>query len=225
MGKLSIIGTGPGSPDYVTPAARKTVQQADVVIGAKRSLSLFRGDIKGGTLTLTAQNIEEALRYAADSAKKGKNVALLSTGDPGFSGLLGSILYRNLGKDVEVAVVAGVSAVQACAARLGRCWDQAALFTFHDGASAEKNNALAAAVEAGKNVMLLPEPKAFAPNHIARFLLDNGADKETPVAVCENVTLDKEKVVETTLQEASQLSFASLCVMVIKSKMKGKRID
>ena len=50
MAKLNIVGVGPGSPDYVTPAARKAVQQADLVIGAKRSLNMLQGDIKGETL-------------------------------------------------------------------------------------------------------------------------------------------------------------------------------
>jgi cobalt-precorrin-7 (C5)-methyltransferase len=126
---------------------------------------------------------------------------------------------------VEVHVVAGVSAVQACAARLGMRWDQAVLFTFHDGATPVMKEELAAAVKAGKEVLLLPEPKAFAPNHIAGFLLDSGVDKKTPVAVCENVTLDSEKVTETTLQEALGLSFGSLCVMVIKNEEKQKRVE
>ncbi len=66
--------------------ARKTVQQAEVVIGAQRSLNLFTEDIKGETMVLTAKNLNSALKFAVESAEKGKNVALLSTGDPGFSG-------------------------------------------------------------------------------------------------------------------------------------------
>ena len=88
MAKINIVGVGPGSPDYVTPAARKTVQQAQVVIGAQRSLNLFTADIKGENVVLTAKNLQDALKQAAESVKDGKNVALLSTGDPGFSGLI-----------------------------------------------------------------------------------------------------------------------------------------
>ncbi len=217
MPKLNIVGTGPGSPDYVTPAARKAVQDAQVVIGAERSLSLFREDIKGETLTLTAKNVEEALKYASESAKKGKTVALLSTGDPGFSGLLGSVLRRSVEKSVEVNIIPGISSVQACAARLCMCWDDVSLFAFHDGTNSKKKRELAKAVKAGKAVMLLPEPKAFPPREIAAYLLSIGADKETSVVVCENLTLSNEKVVETTLEEASKQNFSSLCVMVIKS--------
>ena len=132
MAKLNIVGVGPGSPDYVTPAARKTVQQAQVVIGAQRSLDLFTADIKGETMVLTAKNLNDALKYAVESVKKGKNVALLSTGDPGFSGLLHTVLESGLFNAAEINVVPGVSSIQACAARLNISWDNTCLFTFHE---------------------------------------------------------------------------------------------
>ena len=82
MAKLNIVGTGPGSPDYVTPAARKTVQQAEVVIGAQRSLNLFTEDIKGETMVLTAKNLNSALKFAVESAEKGKECCFTVYGRP-----------------------------------------------------------------------------------------------------------------------------------------------
>ena len=223
MAKLSVVGIGPGSLDYVTPAARKTVQDADVVIGAERSLSLFRKDIRGEAVALTAKNVTEVLEYAAESAEKGKTVALLSTGDPGFSGLLRSILKKTRGKDVEVNVIPGVSSIQACAARLCMCWDEISLFTFHKGTTTERKAQLLKAVREGKDVMLLPDPKAFPPPEIARFLMNSGLDKDTPVFVCERLTLSDERIVESTLERAATLDFGALCVMVIKVKQKQRR--
>lgn len=217
MRKLTIVGVGPGSPDYVTPAARKAVQKAQVVIGSERNLNLLQGDIRGETLTLTGKNVDELLEYAHDSAAKGKAVVLLSAGDPGFSGLLGSVLSRADGKNVEVSVIAGVSAIQVCAARLGMCWERAVLFTFHNGVTEKQKEALLEAVKAGKDVFLLPETKTFMPSDIAAFLVNSGIDKTTHVAVCENLTLDNERVVESTLEEAAEQKFSPMCVMVIRS--------
>lgn len=222
MTKLNIIGVGPGSPDYVTPAARNAVQDAQVVIGAERSLCLFENDIKGEKRTLTAKNVNATLKYAVESARKDKIVALLSTGDPGFSGLLQSILNRSSGKDVAVHVIPGVSSVQVCAARLCMGWDAVSLFTFHGGVTSEKKAALAEAVKAGKDVMLLPDPKAFTPRDVALFLIEAGVAKSTRAVVCENLTLVDERVVEVTLEEALQLDFASLCVMVIKKERQSE---
>ena len=118
MAKLNIVGTGPGSPEYVTPLARKAVQQADLVIGAQRSLNLFTEDIKGEKIVLTAKNLGSLLKLAAEATHSGKNVALLSTGDPGFSGLLHTVLESGLVTPEQINVVPAVSSVQACAAKL-----------------------------------------------------------------------------------------------------------
>lgn len=225
MAKLNVVGIGPGSLDYVTPVARKAVRDAEVVIGAERSLSLFLKDIKGEAVALTAKNVTELLKYAAESAEKGKTVALLSTGDPGFSGLLRSILKYTRGRDVEVTVIPGVSSIQACAARLCMCWDEMSLFSFHKGTTAEKKVQLATAVSEGKDIMLLPDPKAFLPREIASFLIKSGLDKDTPVFVCENVTLSDERIVESTLERVSKLDFDALCVMVIKVNQKKEDDD
>ena len=104
MAKLYVVGAGPGSVDYVTPAAKRAVQEAQMVIGAECVLELFREDIKGQTLTLTCDNIDASLKCALDLVESGKTVAVISTGDPGFSGMLGSVLRRPLGKNVEVNV-------------------------------------------------------------------------------------------------------------------------
>ena len=106
------------------------MQQADVVIGAQRSLNLFAEDIKGEKMVLTAKNLDSALKFAVESAEKGKNVVLLSTGDPGFSGLLHTVLESGLVKSEEINVVPGVSSIQACAARLGVSWDDCVLVYF-----------------------------------------------------------------------------------------------
>ena len=217
LAKLNIVGVGPGSPDYVTPAARKAVQQADVVIGAQRSLSLFTADIKGETMVLTAKNLNDALKHAAESTKSGKNVALLSTGDPGFSGLLHTVLESGLFRGIDINVVAGVSSIQACAARLNISWDNTRLFTFHDEVSEDEKEKLISAVKCGRTILLLPNSKGFAPKDIASFLIKLDTDKKTPVYICENITLESERITQSTLEGVFGLSFGSLCVMVIKS--------
>jgi cobalt-precorrin-7 (C5)-methyltransferase len=210
------VGVGPGSPDYVTPAARKAVQKSEVVIGAQRSLNLFTADVKVEPLVLTAKNLNEALRHAAESVKKSRDVALLSTGDPGFSGLLHTVLESGLFKAEEIHVVSGVSSIQACAARLNISWDNTRLFTFHDTVSDDEKEKLVSAVKCGRTILLLPNSRGFAPKDIASFLIELEADKEMPVYICENITLENEKITATTLGKVSEQAFGALCVMVIK---------
>ncbi|MGE5533513.1 MAG: precorrin-6y C5,15-methyltransferase (decarboxylating) subunit CbiE [Bacillota bacterium] len=216
MAKLEIVGVGPGSPDYVTPAARKAVSQAQVVIGAHRSLNLFAADIKGEILVLTAKNLNDTLKHAEESIMKGKNVALLSTGDPGFSGLLHTVSESGFFKPDQVSVVPGVSSIQACAARLNIGWDNTLIFTFHDKVFEDEKEKLVSAVKCGRTILLLPNSRGFAPKNIASFLIDLGTDRETPVYICENLTLENEKITCSTLGKVSEQTFDSLCVMVIK---------
>ncbi len=222
LAKLNIVGAGPGSPDYITPAAKKAVQEAQIVFGAERNLQLFRGDIKGETVALTAKNMDTALKSAVELAQKGKNVVLVCTGDPGFSGLLKSVLDRELVKPDQVNVVAGVSSLQVCAARLGMSWDNVRLFSFHEGATMEKKTELASTVKNGKEVMLLPDPKAFPPKKIASYLIKKGVDKKTEVWLCENLTQNNEHITAGTLRDALEFDSQSLCIMVIKPTGKVK---
>jgi cobalt-precorrin-7 (C5)-methyltransferase len=217
LAKLNIVGAGPGSPDYVTPIARKTVQNANLVIGAQRSLNLFTTDIKGNQIILTAKNLTDSLKQAAEYIKEGKNIALLSTGDPGFSGLLHTVLESGLFKIVDINVIPGVSSIQACAASLNISWDNARLFTFHNEVSDEEKEKLISSVKCGRTILLLPNPQGFAPQDIARFLIELNNDRETLVYICENVTLENEKTTASTLGQIVDQSFSSLCVMVIKA--------
>jgi cobalt-precorrin-7 (C5)-methyltransferase len=217
LAKINIVGTGPGSPDYVTPIARKTVQNSNLVIGAQRSLELFTADIKGKQIVLNAKNLTDSLKHAADSIKEGKNVSLLSTGDPGFSGLLHTVLESGLFKVADINVIPGVSSIQACAARLKISWDNTRLFTFHNEVLDEEKEKLISAVKCGRTILLLPNSQGFTPKDIARFLIELDTDRETPVYICENVTLENEKTTARTLGQIGDQSFGSLCVMVIKA--------
>jgi cobalt-precorrin-7 (C5)-methyltransferase len=213
--RISIVGAGPGSPEYVTPIARATVQSAQVVIGAARVLELFEGDIESETITLVAKNMNDVLKQAVDFALEGKNVVVLSTGDPGFSGLLKTFLKATMGREVGVNVIPGISSIQVCAARLTIPWDEMRLFTFHDSASINEKEELLENVKKSISVMLLPDVKSFAPAEIAKFLIENGVEQTTPAFVCENLTLSDERISGNTLNDLLAGSFGSLCVMVI----------
>lgn len=216
MAKINIVGVGPGSPDYVTPAAKKAVQQANLVIGAHRSIALFTDDIKGESVVLSAKNLQDVLKQAAESVKNGKDVALLSTGDPGFSGLLHTVLESGLFQEIDIKVIPGISSIQACAASLNISWDNTRLFTFHDNVYDDEKQKLVSAFQWGRTILLLPNSRGFAPKDIAALLLETGADKNMQVYICENITLENEKITSSTLEGIAGQTFGGLCVMVIK---------
>lgn len=221
MVKIHIVGAGPGSPDYVTPIAIKTIEEADLVVGADRVLKLFSKHIRGEKIVLTAENFQKATEQALKQAERGYKVVFISTGDPCFSGLLKPIM-RVLGDGAEVNVVPGISSLQVCAARLKISWDEAAVISFHEGVTLLKEWELAEAASSGKNLIVLPDPKAFTPKDVARFLMERGVAGSSPTYICENLTLSDERILETNLKDVQTLNHKSLCVMVIKPVMRDE---
>jgi len=216
MTKVYIVGAGPGSPDYVTPIAKRVVRGAQLVIGSERVLELFKEDLIGETIVLTAKNVKDAIDHAVKCAREGMRVVLLSTGDPCFAGLLKT--FTKLTDDVDFEVIPGISSIQVCAARLKISWDEAVLVSFHDGVDERKKSELLRGLSAGRTAMVLPEPRVFKLRDIAKFLIDNGFNRRVRVFVCENLTLEEERIIECELEEALELDVGSLCVIVIKPK-------
>ena len=214
MSRLKLVGVGPGSPEYITPIAKKLVKNAELVLGAKRALDLFQDYITSETVLLTAKNLKNEIKQAVKSAQKGKNVVMLSTGDPGFSGLIRTLISVE-GKEVNVDIVPGVSSIQVCAARLRMRWDTADLVSFHADLTNEKKASMVDSLKKGKAVILLPDPNSFTPCDVATFLIGQGISKETPASICENLTLENEKTMTSTLGKIVEQKFDRLCVMVV----------
>ncbi len=206
MSKLYIVGIGPGSKDYLTLASKKAVESSDIVMGSKRALDLFEIPDRSG-IELKAQNMGEDMKLAVLEVKNGKVVALLSTGDPGFSGILKPIL--KLKEDINIEVIPGVSSVQLCAAKLKIPWDEADLITMHGKGISED---ILNVINNGKPTIMLPN---FKPAELANYLIENGIDPDREAAICEKLSYDDEKIIETSLKYISEMEFSYMCVMVV----------
>lgn len=125
-GRLYIVGTGPGSLGHITPHAREVIRNSDVIVGYGTYLDLIGELIKDKEVISTGmtQEVERCIK-AIELAMSGKTVTIISGGDPGIyamAGLVFEILYRQRQSDVskiDLEVIPGVSALNACAALLG----------------------------------------------------------------------------------------------------------
>ncbi|NOY12954.1 MAG: cobyric acid synthase, partial [Deltaproteobacteria bacterium] len=119
-GKLWVVGLGPGDVLHLTPAARAAIEQADIIAGYKTYLELIPDLIKGKERLSSGMRQEvERCRMALARAEAGATVALICSGDAGVYGMAGLVLELLDGRELEVEMVPGISAVQAAAARLG----------------------------------------------------------------------------------------------------------
>ena len=211
MTKLYIAGIGPGSADYVTPATRKAVESAKITIGSKRALDLFPE--ANEVVPLNVKDVREKLEMAVDMVHDGKSVCVLSTGDPGFSGVLKPIKRiikeKGLENKINLEVIPGISSLQLCAARQEIPWDEADLMTFH---GRENSLEVINILDNGRPTIALPSRSTA---DMAQFLLDNGVNPQRKVAIGERLSYTDEKLVTITLEEVAQSDFTYMCVMVI----------
>lgn len=200
---ISIVGCGPGSADYVTPAARAAVADAEVLVGTRRLLDLFAEH--------PGERIELGPRVAStldrlDQIADCRTVAVLVTGDPGLFSLSRLVVER-FGRD-RCTVIPGVSSVQVAFARIGLDWANARILSAHKEDPAGDPSL----VQAEKIAVFCGRPGSFA--WIARHLLPEGGSGRR-VFVLENLTLEDERVREVDAHEIESVQASSRSIVVI----------
>ena len=209
MGKVYIIGIGPGEEEYMTQAARNGILESNIIIGYKTYIDLIRPLIEGKEIIDSGMKKEvERCNLAIDLAEKGNTVALVSSGDPGIYGMAGALLevkgQRN--SDIETEVVPGITAVSAAAATLGAP-------LMHDFAIISLSDLLTDWEVIKKRIHMAgdgdfvigiynPRSKGRVTQiEDARNILLQYRKKDTPVGIVRNAKRAGEEMVITTLDE------------------------
>ena len=121
MNKVYAVGIGPGGEEFFTQEAKAALERADVIAGYTVYVDLVK-DLYPDKETYTTpmkQEIERC-RWAIEKASTGKTVAMVCSGDAGVYGMAGLLFeLANQYEDVEIEVVAGVTAANSGAAVLG----------------------------------------------------------------------------------------------------------
>jgi precorrin-3B C17-methyltransferase len=124
IGRLFIVGLGPGDLALQTPRASEALAQATDVLGYGPYVARVP-ERAGLTLHIT-DNREEIsrARHALQLAAAGGTVAVVSSGDPGVFAMASAVFEAIEAGDpvwrtIDVEVIPGVSAMFAAAARLG----------------------------------------------------------------------------------------------------------
>lgn len=120
--KIFIIGMGPGREDMMTGEALQALEQADIIIGYTVYIKLLEEHFAGKKEMLSTPMRGETQRceLCFAEAEKGKQVALVCSGDAGIYGLA-SLMFE-MGKqhsDTELVVIPGITAASSGAAVLG----------------------------------------------------------------------------------------------------------
>ncbi len=122
MGKIYVVGIGPGDTSMMTEQAADALKNSDVIVGYKTYTDLIKDvypdkDIRVSGMRMEIQRCMECLELASN---EGKNVALVCSGDPGIYGMASPMLELADKEGFEdVEIIPGVSAMLSGAALLG----------------------------------------------------------------------------------------------------------
>jgi uroporphyrin-III C-methyltransferase len=126
-GKVFLVGAGPGDPDLLTIKAHRLLQEADVILhddlvshavlnlAGPRAIVVNVGK-RCGVKKITQAEINMLM---VDSAREGKQVLRLKSGDPGIFGRLNEEADALIAAKVAFEIVPGITTANAAAATLG----------------------------------------------------------------------------------------------------------
>jgi precorrin-3B C17-methyltransferase len=233
-GRLAIVGLGPGPACWIAPEASAVVEAASDIVGYQPYIDRLpeRADQRrhGSDNRVEIDRAQHALSMAA----AGRNVAVVSGGDPGVFAMAAVVFEAIEAGDpvwrmLDVTVVPGISAMQAAAARLGApLGHDFCAISLSDNLKpwAIIERRLRAAAE-GDFVIALYNPASKArPEriHDAFALLRDAKSAKTPVAFARSVGRDDEKIVLTTLREADP-AIADMSTLVMIGSSETRFID
>ena len=119
--KIYVVGIGAGNADGMTFKARNVLEKADVIVGYTVYAELVKKLFPEKEYFVSAMKQEaERCRKAVEMAADGRNVAVVCSGDAGVYGMASLVYEIAAGyENVEVSVVAGVSAMLSGGALVG----------------------------------------------------------------------------------------------------------
>ena len=204
--KIIVAGIGPGSHDFITPAALKKIRATKFLVGGRRALSEFSAP-EQITCAVT-RDLDASINFIREKISLGDVVVMVS-GDPGYYSML-DLLRKNFPPE-EIEVIPSVSAMQLAFAKISLPWHNATLLSFHGRQPARD----ALKFSAGKILGLLTDAR-FNSATVSEILLDCGWSKNSSVTVCARLSYPDEKIFSTTLAAAAHSEPVSHCVLIVR---------
>lgn len=244
MGKVFLVGAGPGDPELLTVRALRLLRQADVVLHdalvSDEVLALIRPEAKTvdvgkrcGNKLLTQQEINSLLVSSATAAGI---VVRLKGGDPTVFGRGGEEVEALIDAGVPFEIVPGITAASAAAAAAGvsltdrRFVSSVVFATAHRGSDAE-------AVEWDKLVSSRSTLAIYMPGSDYRRLTADlraaGLDPNTPCVLISRAGRNDQQVLRTSLSSlaardalpAPSLLLVGRCASPLSQSQSETRVD
>ncbi len=220
VGRVYLVGAGPGDPGLLTARALELIAAADTILydrlipaaaldGARADAELLFVGKQGGGDSVPQERTEELM---IDRARAGRTVVRLKGGDPFVFGRGGEEALRLRAASIPYEIVPGVTAGVAAAAYAGIPVTHrglsigVALVTGHEDPDKDMEAALDWPALAAFPGTLVFYMGVRALPRIAQSLVEAGRSPEEPVAIVERGTLPGQRTVMGTLATIADLA-------------------
>ena len=204
--KIIVAGIGPGSIDYISPAALKVIKSAKVLVGGRRALSYFATDNQiSCTITSDILSVANFIREHVEIS----DVVVMASGDPGYYSILDTL--RREFPEIDIEVIPSISSMQLAFAKLSLPWHNATLVSFHGRRPSDEQIKYAS----GKILGMLTDSE-YNSHTISQILMLNGWSNDSKLAICARLSYDDEKIIETTLEGALGLEVVKHCILIVR---------
>ncbi len=219
LGKVYLVGAGPGDPGLITVRGKSLLERAEVVVydylaghkllkHAPTTAELIYVGKKGGVKHTFSQ--DEINQMLVDHALAGKMVVRLKGGDPFIFGRGGEELEELHEAGVQFEVVPGVTSATAAATYAGipithRDYTASVAFlTGHEDPTKESSNIDWSKLSTGAGTLVIYMGIKNLPTIVAN-LIKYGRDPQTPVAVVRWASTPQQRSVVGTLETITQV--------------------
>lgn len=222
MGKLTVVGIGPGDYENMTVRADRALARCDTIIGYHVYVDLVRERYPDKEFLTTPMTREaQRCRMALEEAKKGKDVVMVCSGDSGIYGMA-ALVYELRGEEAEpeIQVVPGLTAACSGAALLGApLTHDFAVISLSDRLTPwEKiEKRLACAAQADLSIVLYNPASHGRPDYLRRAceILLGVLPEERPCAVAQAIGREGENRRFFTLGQLKDAQVDMFCTVFI----------
>ena len=207
--KIIVAGIGPGSVDFITPAALKQIRAAKFLVGGRRALKDFSST--GQTTCAITGDLNASLNFIREKISV-DSVCVMVSGDPGYYSLL-DMLRKNF-PPTQIEVIPSVSAMQLAFAKISLPWHAATLASFHGRQPTRE-----VLTFAPEKILGLLTDAEFNSATISKLLVDEcNWPKSSAVTICAKLSYPDEKIFTTTLELAAVNEPVKHCVLIVRER-------
>jgi uroporphyrinogen III methyltransferase / synthase len=214
LGKVYLVGAGPGDPGLITLRGKYLLEHAEVVVYdylanpkllsyvPKTAEFIYAGKKGGGLHAFTQKDIN---RLLVEHAQRGKMVVRLKGGDPFIFGRGAEEIQELVAEGIDFEVVPGVTSATAAATYAGipithrEYTASVAFVTGHEDPAKKISNISWEKLATGAGTIVIYMGIKTLPS-ITKKLIDHGRSPDTPVAVVRWASTPQQHTVVGTLE-------------------------